>query len=362
MNQTLFVRARSLALALMGVVCFQWLHLPLPYLFGPMTALLIAALCGLRLKGAGMVSNASRSILGVAIGASITPALLHQLPSMAITVSLVPVYVALCGLVGVPYFKRVCRFDSATAYYSAMPGGLQDMVLFGQEAGGNARTISLIQATRLLIFVTIAPFALSHLYHLNLYKPVGVSASDIPAEQLVLMLILAVVGWWAGVKVKMFGAPMLGPMVIASIASLLGLLHERPPREAILFAQVFVGLGIGVYYTGLTLQELKRDIVSGMGYVLMLVLLSAAFVFGLGFFHLGDPVSIFLAYAPAGQAEMAVLALIVGADLGYVVAHHIVRVVLVIVGAPLAGAYLQHESQRRKAKPSGAENSASTSE
>ena len=353
MSQTLFVRARTLALALLGVLSFQWLQLPLPFLFGPMTALLLAALCGLQLKGAGVVSNASRAILGVAIGASITPALLHQLPSMAITVSLVPVYVALCGLIGVPYFKRVCRFDSATAYYAAMPGGLQDMVLFGQEAGGNARTISLIQATRLLIFVTIAPFALSHLYGLNLYKPVGIAARDLPLEQLLVMVVLALVGWWAGVKVKMFGAPMLGPMVIASVASLAGILHERPPREAILFAQVFVGLGIGVYYTGLTVQELRRDIVSGMGYVLMLLLLSTLFVFGLSHFHLGDPVSIFLAYAPAGQAEMAVLALVVGADLGYVVAHHIVRVVLVIVGAPLAGAYLQRESGKRKARKPG---------
>ena len=354
MSKTLIVRSRSLALALLGVLVFQWLHLPLPFLFGPMTALLLAALFGLELKGAGFVSNAARSILGVAIGASITPALLHQLPSMAVTVSLVPVYVALCGLIGVPYFKRLCGFDSATAYYSAMPGGLQDMVLFGQEAGGRARTISLVQATRLLIFVTIAPFALSHLYGLNLYKPVGVAAADLQGTQLLLMLLLAVAGWYLGVKFKMFGAPILGPMVIATIASLAGVLHERPPREAILFAQVFVGLGIGVYYSGLTIQELRRDVASGMGYVLLLVLMSALFVFGLSHFHLGDPVSVFLAFAPAGQAEMAVLALVVGADLGYVVAHHLVRVVLVIVGAPLAGAYLQRESVKRKGRKTSA--------
>ncbi|MGP1357171.1 AbrB family transcriptional regulator, partial [Roseicyclus sp.] len=36
-----------------------------------------------------------------------------------------------------------------------------------------------------------------------------------------------------------------------------------------------------------------------------------------------------------GQAEMAVLAIIVGADLGYVVVHHITRVFLIITGAPI---------------------------
>ena len=42
-----------------------------------------------------------------------------------------------------------------------------------------------------------------------------------------------------------------------------------------------------------------------------------------------------LAFAPGGQAEMTVLALIVGADVAFVVAHHVLRLVIVILGAPL---------------------------
>jgi uncharacterized membrane protein AbrB (regulator of aidB expression) len=33
---------------------------------------------------------------------------------------------------------------------------------------------------------------------------------------------------------------------------------------------------------------------------------------------------------------MTVLAIVVGADLGYVILHHLTRVILVITGAPLA--------------------------
>ena len=46
--------------------------------------------------------------------------------------------------------------------------------------------------------------------------------------------------------------------------------------------------------------------------------------------------AVFLAFAPGGQAEMTVLAIVAGADLGFVIAHHLVRVVLVITGAPVA--------------------------
>ena len=43
-----------------------------------------------------------------------------------------------------------------------------------------------------------------------------------------------------------------------------------------------------------------------------------------------------LSFAPGGQAELAVLALIVGADVAFVVAHHVLRIFVVILGAPFA--------------------------
>ena len=36
---------------------------------------------------------------------------------------------------------------------------------------------------------------------------------------------------------------------------------------------------------------------------------------------------------PGGQAELVVMALIVGADMGFVVAHHLFRIFIVILGA-----------------------------
>jgi uncharacterized membrane protein AbrB (regulator of aidB expression) len=50
---------------------------------------------------------------------------------------------------------------------------------------------------------------------------------------------------------------------------------------------------------------------------------------------LAPPVEAFLAFAPGGQAEMTVLAIVAGAELGFVVVHHLARIVLVILGAPL---------------------------
>ncbi|MFN4101192.1 MAG: AbrB family transcriptional regulator, partial [Pararhodobacter sp.] len=142
---------KTLVIALIGAGAFWLAGLPLPFLFGPLAACLAAALAGVQLRGTGQVGVGMRSILGLAVGAAITPALIAQMPVMAVTLLMVPFYVVLIGLVGVPFFHRLWGFDRTTSYFAAMPGGLQDMVVFGIEAGGDARALSLIHATRILI-------------------------------------------------------------------------------------------------------------------------------------------------------------------------------------------------------------------
>lgn len=52
--------------------------------------------------------------------------------------------------------------------------------------------------------------------------------------------------------------------------------------------------------------------------------------------NIAPPLETLLAFAPGGQAEMTVLALIVGADMAFVIAHHVLRIFVVILGAPFA--------------------------
>ena len=339
-------RIFTFALALTGVGIFLALDLPLPFLFGPMFACLFAALTGLPLKGFGDISVGARTILGVAVGASITPALFHQLPTMMVSIAMIPVFILAIGAVGVPFFSRVWKLDQTTSYYAAMPGGLQDMVIFGTEAGGDPRALSLIHATRVLIIVTIAPFVLSTLYGAPLNNPIGAPATEIPLLELILMAIAAIGGWKIGVRVGLFGASILGPMIATATLSLGELIHVRPPREAILFAQFFIGVGIGVNFVGVTFKELKRFVAAGIAYVALLAILAEIFSQLVYSFGLGGKVEAFLAFAPGGQAEMTVLAIIAGADLGYVVTHHLVRIILVITGAPLIAGLIRRSRLR----------------
>ena len=324
------------AIAALGVAVFHVLGLPLPWLLGPIIACLIAALAGVPMRGMPLVNNLMRTILGVAVGATFTWALLVTMAGMWTTLILVPLMVFLIGLVGVPYFQRLWGFDFATSYYGAMPGGLQDMLLFGEEAGGDVRALSLIHATRVMVIVVALPFILQGYWGVDLSNPPGVPATSLPVSQLILMVVCGVAGWQIAKAFGLFGASILGPMILSAILALAGILQFRPPAEAIWMAQFFIGMTVGTKYAGVTGAEVRRDVTAALGFCVILLILSGIFVETIHLLNLAPPMETLLAFAPGGQAEMTVLALIAGADMAFVIAHHVLRIVVVILGAPLA--------------------------
>ena len=328
-------RLATLAFAGIGAGLFYVADLPLPLLLGPMFACLVAALLGAPMRGTPTISEAMRPILGIAVGASLTPALIDRLDEMALSVALIPFFILVIGGTGYPYFRKLWGFDHATSYYAAMPGGLQDMVLFGEEAGANVRALSLIHTTRVLVIVSLMPFLLTLIWGLELTGAPGDPAASVPTVEYVTMLVAAVVGWWGGARIGLFGAPIIGPLIVAGFFSLTDLLHSRPPAEMMYVAQFFLGLGIGVKYAGITVAEIKRVLSASLGYCLMLAVLSVIFAEIVIQTGLADPLQAIMAFAPGGQAEMVLLAIVAGADMAFVVTHHMVRVILVILLAPV---------------------------
>ncbi|MEM6888914.1 MAG: AbrB family transcriptional regulator [Pseudomonadota bacterium] len=336
----------AFVVAAVGVWCWQALALPLPWLLGPMAACLVAALAGVRLGGIGVLNDGMRTILGVAVGATLTAPVLMSFAGMWPTLLLVPVMVALIAAIGVPYFRRFCGYDFATAYYATMPGGLQDMIAFGEEAGAKVRTLSLIHATRVLVIVTALPFLLQGIWDADLSNPPGAPAATLPKGELLLMAVCAILGWQGAKRMGLFGASILGPLILTAAVTLAGGLHSRPPVEAIWAAQFFIGMSIGSKYAGITPREVQQDLTAGLGFCVILILLTLVFVEGVYVFGLAPGMETLLALAPGGQAELTVLALVVGADVAFVVAHHVLRLFVVILGAPLAARLLDPKSAR----------------
>jgi len=338
----------TIAIAGAGTAVFVFLGLPLPFLFGPLVACLLAVLAGAPVAGPGKIGTIMRTVLGVAIGASITPELIERLPQMVFSLALVPVYVVVIAAIGIPFFRRVYGLDPPTAFFAAMPGGLQEMTAFGEESGAKVRTLTLIHATRLLVIVLLAPLIMVVAFGADLENPIGAPAATLPVQEMLIMVGAAIIGWRVAARIGVFGAAIIGPMILAAALSLGGVIHSRPPAEAILAAQFFIGMGLGAGYVGVTFSELRRDVAAGMVYVVIVASLAALFAEIVILIDLAPPIDGFLAFAPAGQAEMAILAIVAGADLGFVVLHHVTRVFFILTCSPIAARLLGFTNSKKK--------------
>ena len=86
--------AATFGVALCGGGLFFALGLPLPWLLGPIAACLIAALLGVPMRGIKPLNDGMRTVLGVAVGATLTPSVIATFPSMWPTLLLIPEMVA----------------------------------------------------------------------------------------------------------------------------------------------------------------------------------------------------------------------------------------------------------------------------
>ena len=326
---------RTGGIALLGAMLFQWLDIPLPILLGPMFACMLAALAGMPMKEIKIIGTLSRTVIGVAAGASVTVGMVQAVPGIALSALFIPLLVVLIGLCAYPVLRYGFGFDSATAYFGVMPGGLQDMLVFGEQAGGNVRIMSLLHAIRVLCLVSFVTFGIEHLAGIDLTAPPGQSSNQIPPHEIMLMLVAGLVGWQIAYRIGMFGSAILGPLILAAVFSLTGLIHHRPSAEMIWFAQFFIGLSVGVKYTGIRGSEIRIYALAGLVNSAITLLLGVLVAGMVAWVFSFSPLDVLLAFVPGGQGEMLIIAIIAGADLTYVTIHHVVRLLIVMVCAPL---------------------------
>lgn len=338
-------RAATTGIAAVGAAIAALLDFPVPLLLGSLFACLVAALMQVRMESYGIVSDLFRTYLAVTVGASVTPAVVLELPAFAPSLALIVVYTGLIAAVGYPLFRCVFRYDRATAYFAAMPGGLQEMLTFGEAAGGNIRTLSLIHATRVMLIVSAAPFFLHLFWGLDLTRPPAEAGSPIDPRETAIMLLAGPVGWWIAERIRLFGASIIGPLLLTAGLSLSGVITGRPPAELIWAMQFVVGLSVGVKYAGVTFRELRTDVAAGAAYSVVLTVIGAIAVLVVVSLGLAAPLDALLAFLPGGQGEMVIIGIIAGADLAFVVSHHLLRFFIVTLTAPLVAPYVRNPAR-----------------
>lgn len=331
-------------------LAFLLMRLPLPWLLGPLTVAMILAVRNRPLVPASGLVHPVRSLIGVAVGSSFTPAFVDKLSGAAVSLVMLVPYTAALMAVGYLVLRHLARFDKPTAFFGAAPGGLADMLTFAHDSGADLRRVTLVQAARVVTTVFAIPFWLQFVVGQPLggAMPSALHIWQISIFDAVLIVAIAWGGWRVADRLGILGGSIVGPMLLSGLMHGFGMTDVKVPVEVLIFAQVTIGIVVGTQFRGISLSEFVSTLSWGMALAAVLLAMAGAAALVASRLTGLDPTSLLLAYAPGGQNEMSIIGLILGADVAIIALHHLLRVIMVVLGAQYV---FQSNPDWRREKP-----------
>ena len=320
-----------------GYVAFL-VGLPLPWMLGPMIATTVGSVLGIPFVPPLRLRPFVFPVLGVLLGANVTPDIVDQLGAWAVTLVIMVPFLAVAAGAAFVIFTKFGKYDSVTAYFAAMPGGLTDMILMGEENGGDGRKIALAHAIRILVAISL--IALFYGLVLGVRRGDGaanwISMAEPELRDWIILGACAVLGVPLGKLLRLPAAILLGPMILSAVTHFAHVVEIAPPTLLVIIAQIVMGVTIGCRFVGVEVKQFTKDI--GLSTLACFAILVVAVGFALFTSRItGTEIeAVFLAYSPGGVTEMSLLALTMGLEVAFVSVMHIARILLIIAMAPLA--------------------------
>ncbi|WP_409293155.1 AbrB family transcriptional regulator [Peribacillus sp. SCS-37] len=328
----------TLTCACAGGILFWAAQLPLPWLLGPMAAVIIfsrfpkAGACWpVQLRDAGLI------IVGYSLGLSFTRDAVigigWHLPAMFASTVLLILFCAVMAFIT----SRVTGFDYPAILLGSIPGGLSQIVALAEEIKGiNISIVAFMQVSRLIMIVSLIP--------LLIYSPLfgghrGEGHEAVSFEEsspLILLLFSAacIAGALLAKKWKLPTPFLLGPMAGAAILVLLGIDGVSLPGSVMNFSQFLIGGYVGLLVKpGLIQKKVQFSVLSLLN---GLFLIGGSFLISLVLtrFYSFSPVTSYLSTAPGGMDQMGIIAHDVKADLSVVTAFQLFRIFFIYFVVP----------------------------
>lgn len=307
----------------------------MPWMLGSLFACLLASLSPLPVSPPMIFRPAMSAVLGVMMGASYSPAVLGQIGGWWITLLGLVGFMIVAGAACVSYFRFVAGFDFRTAYFAGMPGGLVEMVLIGEQAGADMRRVALVHAARIVITVFTIPFIVQWLNGGPIQRGFAgsVSLTGMDPSAIAWFLGTLICGMFVGRYVKLPARHLMGPMIVSVIVHSAGWSTFKAPWELVLLAQLVLGATIGCRFAGTRAREVLHILLLSLGSTVILIAFSIAFAWLISRAGAYTLTELLLAYSPGGLAEMGLLALALQLEVVLVSSHHILRIIIVVIGA-----------------------------
>ena len=331
MRQRMAGILKALAAGLAAGFLFDALDLPIPWMIGPMIAVAVLNLAGVRMYSPPYARQTGQVILGSAVSLYFTPTVAAALVANVGAIAAASASAFMVGALGALTLSRASGVEGKSAFFASIPGGAMAMAVLAERYGAEIAPVAVAHSLRVSIIVIAVPFAL-------IYGGIPIEAAahrpEVPLDVAVLALWLGA-GFGLGEiseRLRLQNGYLLTPIFLGAALTLSGYRLSAVPQWMIDSAQLMFGLVLGARYERAFFARYRLFIPFALLNSLFVLIASVAVAALLAWVFDLPIATMIIATAPGGLAEMTMTAQALGVSVPLVVAFHLFRVVMVNMG------------------------------
>ncbi len=319
---------------------------PAAFLLGPMLVAIVFGVRGAPIRVPRLGFLAAQALVGCLVAHAATGEIVATLRDDGLVIlAVVLVTVAVAAAAGV-VLTRFQILPGTTAAWGSSPGGAAAMVAMAEEHGSDARLVAFMQYVRVAVVVVSASVAARLLADVT--APGGSPGQPAPAFfSVAATLAIAAVGGGVATLLRLPSAALIGPMLLGAALHAAGLADLALPEPLLAAAYAGIGWYVGLRFTRQTLRTVLHALPGVLTATVAMVLICAAWAWGLTGLLAIDYLTAFLATSPGGLDSVAIIAVGSKVDVPFVLAVQTLRLFVVLMTGPILARWIA------RAVPSG---------
>lgn len=326
-------------------------HAPAALLLGPLIASMAIASGGAQLRLPLTPFVFAQGIVGTMIAKMVPLSIVGDVVShwVLFTMGVLSV-VAVSSLLGWG-MTRLQMLPGTTALWGTSPGAASVMTLMAEAYGADPRLVAIMQYLRVLMVAAVAAavariFGITPEHHTAMvwFPPVdGLALAETVA--------LAVVGPVIARRLNIPAGAFLVPLVIGLFLSHFGLMKIEQPPWLLAACYTMIGWNIGLRFTRPLLVHAAKALPRILFCIFIMIGLCGGVAVMLVYVAKVDPLTAYLATSPGGADSIAIIAASSNVDVSFVMAMQTVRLIAVLILAPILTKFIVERMNVPPASP-----------
>jgi len=318
-----------------GAIVADYFNIPLAWMLGPMLAISIAALMGLKVIMPKLALSGILIVLGLHIGNYIDQNLLSQMKDWFWTSLIMFFYIFFSIIIVSKYLQKFSGYKQKTSIFSGSPGGLAPLLILAEYEKSDLSQVATAHLIRLIIIITLFPFLVVNFSPIEIIE---IEKFDYLSQNHFHLLILLFVSM---ILILIFNkinvpAPLLaGTLVASGILQVNEIASYKLPEISIDICLLVLGASVGCRFANKTINEVIKNTAHSFVATGLLILLGVIAAIIAGYFVDNNFLTLLLSYCPGGIYEVAVIAIAFDLDPNFVSFHHIIRLLIILFMVPI---------------------------